>query len=277
MCIRDRNKQYKEESGNYFRLVLGSENMGEFVRRYKFIKILSKKNLDTIETYKNLLKRLDSDKKALVDYRDELAKLKKQKEEEQKKFLNEKWKKTVLLRNIRRNISNAQKVLKELDKNAKSLTNLMGKLETTAELADKTAQEAFTGRKGKFPWPVDSRNLWAGFGKFTHPRFKSIVNSRGLHIRIQQGSPVYSIFSGVVQYADWFQGYGKMIIVNHGGGYFSVYAHLADLVVKNGDKVGIKQVIGRSGDTESFFGGELYFEMRKSSEPLNPLQYLSKI
>ncbi|MFP4466139.1 MAG: murein hydrolase activator EnvC family protein [Candidatus Goldiibacteriota bacterium] len=270
-------KQYKERNGNYFRLLLGSENMGEFVRRYKFVKILSKKNIDAVKEYKELLTRLDKDKKALVEYREELEKLKKKKEEEQKKFLNEKWKKTVLLRNIRRNINNAKKILKQLDENAKSLTKLMSSLETTAELADKSAQEAFSKRKGKFPWPVDSRNLWAGFGKFKHPRFKSIVNNRGLHIKISQGSPVYAVFSGLVQYADWFEGYGKMIIINHGGGYFTVYAHLSELSVKNGDEVDIKQVIGRSGDTESFFGGELYFEMRRSSEPLNPKHYLSKI
>ena len=128
--------------------------------------------------------------------------------------------------------------------------------------------------KRKFPWPVDSRNVLAKFGKFKHPKFGSIIYNRGIHISAKYGMAVYSIFGGVVKYADWFEGYGKMIIVQHGGGFYSVYCHLSDIKVSEGDKVVLKQVIGNTGDTESFYGDELYFEIRSAKGPLDPLKYL---
>jgi murein DD-endopeptidase MepM/ murein hydrolase activator NlpD len=65
-----------------------------------------------------------------------------------------------------------------------------------------------------------------------------------------------------------------MIIVQHGGGFYSVYCHLSDIKVSEGDKVVLKQVIGNTGDTESFYGDELYFEIRSAKGPLDPLKYL---
>jgi septal ring factor EnvC (AmiA/AmiB activator) len=153
----------------------------------------------------------------------------------------------------------------------------MEKIEVAAEMSDKTASEAFGRSSGRFPWPVDSRNVVAKFGKFKHPKFRTVVINRGIHISATYGLPVYSVFGGVVKYADWFEGYGKMVIIQHGGGYYTIYCHMSDISVKEGDKVGIKQTIGAVGDSESFFGNELYFEMRKKSEPVDPLLFLSRV
>jgi murein DD-endopeptidase MepM/ murein hydrolase activator NlpD len=123
---------------------------------------------------------------------------------------------------------------------------------------------------------VDAATILAGFGKFRHPKFKTIVVNRGIDLGVKSGSPVYSVLGGVVRYADWFEGYGKMIVIDHGAGYFTIYGHLSEISAAVNQKVGVRQKIGESGDTESFFGDELYFEMRRKGEPVNPLLYLRK-
>ncbi len=267
-------QQYKKKEDDYLKIILKSKDMGQLIRRYKFTKILGRKNVEKIRIYQNLVTELENDKTALVEYGDELKSLKNEKKEREKRIQNEIWRKHVTLKNIRNNINRRTQMIKELEKSAANLTKLMEKLKVSADLSDKTAAEAFGKKSGSFPWPVDSRNVLAKFGKFKHPKFGSIIYNRGIHISAKYGMAVYSIFGGVVKYADWFEGYGKMIIVQHGGGFYSVYCHLSDIKVSEGDKVLLKQVIGNTGDTESFYGDELYFEIRSAKGPLDPLKYL---
>ncbi len=269
-------KYYKNKTSEYFDLLLKSKSLDEFIIRYKFYKILSKKNISDIESYKITIEKLKEERQTLVDYKKEIEELKAAKLNEWDKYKNQKWEKFVLLKSIKRNITKSQQVVEELKRNEKKLNQFMEKLQISVELEDKEAKEAFSGYKGKFPWPVDSRKILAGFGYYNHPKFKSKVLSNGIHIEEKYNSPVYSIFKGIVKYADWFEGYGKMIIIDHGGGYFSIYAHLSEFYVQEGDRVNIKSLIGKTGDTESFFGNELYFELREKTKPLNPLKYLSR-
>ncbi len=266
--------QYKKRGNEYIELILKSGSFSELIKRYKFVKVLSGKNVERIKKYKKLMAKLNEDKKSMELYEKELEQLKKEKQKEWERYKNEKWRKYVLLKNIKNSIKKRSKMVKELEKSAKKLNNLVEELEVTAELTDKKAAEAFRDYKGKFPWPVSGGKVLAGFGKYKHPKFKSIVYNNGLHINAKYGSPVYCIFNGSVKYADWFEGYGKMVIVNHGGGYFTIYSHLSKISVRNGDEVGLKEKIGEVGDTESFYGSELYFEIRYKSKPINPLKYL---
>lgn len=267
-------RQYEQKDSFYLRFLLNSGNISDFVRRYKFIKILSGKNAEQVEDYRRLIEKMEDDKQALVDYKSTLAGIKNDKESEWKRYKDEKNEKDALLKNIKSNIKQRTKMLEELEQNAKKLTKFIDSIEATVELSDKGAEKAFKENKGHFPWPVDGGYVIAKFGKYRHPEFKTIVENRGLHIKEKYGVPVYTIFGGMVKYADWFEGYGKTVIIYHGGGYFSIYGHLSDIDVSTGQRVTIKQQIGKVGDTESFYGDELYLEMRKKAEPIDPLKYL---
>ncbi len=269
-------RQYEKQDKTYIKFLFRSGGISDFIKRYKFVKILSRKNAEAVEQYMMLMEKLSSDKSAIVDYKGELDSVKKDKEDQWKRFRNESWEKHAVLKGIQTNIKERNKMIKELELSARKLTKLLDTMEAEVELSDKDAAEAFSLNRGKFPWPVDSGYILAKFGKYKHPQFKTIVENRGLHISERYGAPVYSIFSGVVKYADWFEGYGKMIVIFHGGGYYSVYAHLSDITAAKGTKVGIKQVIGKVGDTESFYGNELYFELRNKGTPVDPQKYLKR-
>ncbi len=271
--------QYKKEGNKYIMLLSKSGNFSEFIERYKFMKILSKKNVELIETYAQLIDDLQQSKKQVQDYRNELAGIKQQKEKEHKKYLNQSWEKHVFLKKIKQDIKKRERALTELEKSAKGLETLLDGMEKTAmerEFISKGTDEVFKKYRKRLPWPVDSSNIIVNFGKYRHPQFKSIVYNRGIDIAAPYGSPVYSIFKGVIKYADWFEGFGKMVIIHHGSGYYTIYGHMSDISVKEGELVDTGSEIGKVGDTESFYGNELYLEIRRGSEPVNPLLYLKR-
>jgi len=269
-------EQYIKGQFNVLSVILGAKNFSDFINKYKFTKILSSKNLLEIERYRTAVMQLEEDKNLMLNYKNEIEEIKRQKKIQWESYKNVKWEKRLALKNIRSNIEKRTKVINELEENSKNLADFIDKLEIQATLQDKSAEEAFNRFKGKFPWPVKSRNILSGFGKYKHPKFGTTVYNRGIHIATNYGEDVNSIFKGTVKYADWFDGFGKMVIIHHGGGYYSIYGHLSEISVGKGQNVDMREKIGQSGDTESFYGSELYLEIRKKSTPLDPLKYLAR-
>jgi septal ring factor EnvC (AmiA/AmiB activator) len=115
--------------------------------------------------------------------------------------------------------------------------------------------------RGRVPWPVSGRII-SYFGKSKDAQFHPT------------GSPIHAVSGGVVKFADWFKGYGKLVILDHGKGYYSLYAQASELKVSEGDSVVPGQVLGLVGDTDSLVGSSLYFEIRKNGVPQDPLRWL---
>lgn len=268
--------QYVKGQPDVFLILISSKTFSDFINRYKFTKILSSKNLQEVERYKITLMQLEDDKDLMVNYKSEIEEIKKQKEVQWKSYKNLKWEKRLTLKSIRSNIEKRTKLINELEENSKNLADFIDKIEIQATLQDKSAEEAFNKFMGRFPWPVRSKKILSPFGKYKHPKFGTVIYNRGIHIDSNYGEDVYSIFKGTVKYADWFDGFGKMVIIHHGGGYYSIYGHLSEIEVRNGQNVDMREKIGKTGDTESFYGSELYLEIRKKSTPLDPMRYLAR-
>lgn len=129
------------------------------------------------------------------------------------------------------------------------------------------------GLKRGLLWPI-SGTVTQRFGKTRSREFNTTFESAGLQIRAPHGTQIKAVAAGRVRYADWFQGYGKLVILDHGRGYYSLYAQASDLFVAPGDTVSAGQVIASVGDTGSLVGDSLYFEVRKDGLPQNPLLFL---
>ncbi len=163
---------------------------------------------------------------------------------------------------------------------------LLAELETASKLLQQTlaklrAQQAsfgngqFAARKGELLRPV-SGLVRRPFGRLVDPQYQTEIFHKGLEIKARRGDPVRAVAPGRVRLAGWFQGYGKLVIVDHGDGYFTVSGHLADVYVQVGDSVGEGDALGTVGDTGSLEGPGLYFEVRRGSGPLNPAEWLAK-
>ncbi len=107
-----------------------------------------------------------------------------------------------------------------------------------------------------------------------HPRFRTVVPHPGLDIAAPEGSDIRAVFDGTVLYAAWLHGYGLTVLVDHGHGVVSVYAHASVLLVEQGETVVRGQVLGKVGDTGSLEGPLLYFELRVEGRPVDPVAWL---
>ncbi len=138
-------------------------------------------------------------------------------------------------------------------------------------------EPAMRSQRGKLLFPVDAGRIETRFGRAKDPRFGTITLQRGLDIRAPEGTEVHAIHGGTVVHAGWFSGYGNLVILDHGEGLFSLFAHLATLTHAVGDQVARGEPIGTVGDTGSLKGAYLYFELRDGQKPLDPERWLSRM
>jgi murein hydrolase activator len=127
--------------------------------------------------------------------------------------------------------------------------------------------------RGRLAWPADGKVV-AEYGAQVHPRFGTKTFRNGIDIEVAEGTDIKAVYPGHVVYTGWFRGYGNLIIVDHGGEYYTLYAHAADIKVNEGDEVKQGQSIGTVGDTGSLQGPRLYFEVRHQGKPQDPAQWL---
>jgi murein DD-endopeptidase MepM/ murein hydrolase activator NlpD len=126
---------------------------------------------------------------------------------------------------------------------------------------------------GQMIWPVNGR-LSSRFGYRIHPISKVRKLHTGIDIAAGSGTSIKAADAGTVVFAGWRGGYGKTIIVSHGSGLATLYAHQSALLVGSGARVGKGQVIGKVGSTGYSTGPHLHFEVRKNGSPVDPLSYL---
>jgi len=136
-----------------------------------------------------------------------------------------------------------------------------------------TPTVGFGNLRGRLPWPTDGR-IVSAYGPQVHPRFGTKTFRNGVDIEAAGGTDVAAVYAGHVVYTGWFKGYGNLIILDHDNEYYTLYAHVAEILVKEGDDVRPAQRIGTVGDTGSLVGPRLYFEVRYQGKPQDPEQWL---
>ncbi len=167
----------------------------------------------------------------------------------------------------------------ELARSEKQIRTLLARLEEERRKPPKAGRAAtpsgpgLEGRRGGLPWPAAGQVI-GRFGIELHPRFLTKVPSNGIDIAAPTGTPVKAVASGVAEFVDWLSGYGRCVIVNHGGGFYSLYAHCSRVLVSGGDKIAEGQKIAEVGDTDSVKGSCLHFEIRRGQEAMDPEAWL---
>ncbi|NOT34728.1 MAG: peptidoglycan DD-metalloendopeptidase family protein [Candidatus Eisenbacteria bacterium] len=172
----------------------------------------------------------------------------------------------------------------ELERTAKAISGLLARLERQRRESEEKARVEgrevvpytgdFARGQGQIDWPARGA-LIGTFGPEKHPRFNTTVQNNGIDIQVPLGTPVRAVAKGRVDYTNSdYATYGQMIIVNHGDGYYTLYAHLSEISVATGVEVNPGQAIGRSGDSGSLKGAVLHFEVRRGGAALDPQNWL---
>lgn len=232
-----------------------------------------------IEELRQLKERLEQDATRKERLKGNIASKKKEIEEEKSKKSN-------YLSKVREDRQGHETSLKELQANAEKLQQMLNRLEAlsrrkSAEKHDPAAKRkplpelppvpdrGFASQKGRMKMPVKGQIIET-FGKHKHPEFNSYTFSKGIVISAAAGTEVHTIYEGTVIFADYFKGYGNMIIIDHGGGYFSLYAYTSRITRKVGAEVAKGDVVAAVGDVDSAKGPALYFEIRHQGKPVDP-------
>jgi len=132
----------------------------------------------------------------------------------------------------------------------------------------------FEGKRGKLRWPVTGGVVVAKFGNQKHPTLKTITQNTGIDIAVKNGAPVTAVAEGEVARIWWLPSYGNLLILNHYGGYRTIYTHLSEILVTEGQKVKEGDLIANCG--EALEGPRLHFEIWKEREKQNPEYWLAR-
>jgi murein DD-endopeptidase MepM/ murein hydrolase activator NlpD len=141
--------------------------------------------------------------------------------------------------------------------------------------AGQALHTGFAALRGKMSLPTTG-SIEVGFGKVVNPRFNTVTIQKGIDIRATPGEPVRSVAPGRVVHSGWFKGYGNLVIVDHGDGYYTLVAHLASMSTAMGEEVAAGSLLGTVGDTGSLKGPYLYFEIRENGRPVDPQLWLAQ-
>lgn len=175
-----------------------------------------------------------------------------------------------LLDSVRRDKKRQVALLKDLEKRSEDLRK---RIENWT--VDSSASGDFPKMKGSLIWPVIGKVL-IPFGLQHDSRLDRKILNNGIDIRSSFGSDILSVGSGKILYAGWFLGYGKLVIIDHGKGYSTIYAHASEIFVREGQLVKAGERIAAVGDTDSIRGPELYFEIRYKGRPQDPVLWLGR-
>jgi len=162
--------------------------------------------------------------------------------------------------------------LNELEAAARALEETLSHLGSEPAAPLPAGAAAFVSLRGALLAPVDAP-LVERFGKVAD-EFGTETFRKGVEFGALRGAAVRGVAYGVVRFAGWFRGYGKIVIVDHGDQYFTVLGHLDEIAVSVGDPVHRGDRLGAAGDTGSLAGPRLYFEIRRGGQALDPAEWL---
>lgn len=259
-------------TGGFALAVLSSDSFPTAYRRVRYLGIIAERDQRTIREYGEALALLASREQDIREHTAEILARRESVKKERRTLEERRRKKGEILGSVKQEKTVYEATLKDLEE---SSANLWAMIRLT-EQEKKVSREAAgaSGRKG-LPWPVNGRVL-TRFGSQKHPQFGTLVFRRGIDISARVGDEVRAVDGGVVVKADWFKGYGKLVIIDHKDGMYTLYGNLSQVDVSNGDRVEAGKVIGLAGDTGSLQGAKVYFEIRRNGEAEDPLRWLAK-
>ena len=262
---------YKRGPAGLLARVLGPLESSEGLEGLRYASYLSRREARQLADWRASSIKLGQEREILADDQQRLASLRSEAVRGESELTASRASRAALLVRIRGDREQHQRALNELQDAARDLGRLV------ESFGEQPAHVALDIRKfrGLLDWPSEGA-VSAKFGTVVHPRFKTEVPHPGLDIDAREGRAFRSVFDGRVAYAAPLNGYGLTVVVDHGNGVVSIYAHAQVLVVEAGQDVTRGQDLGRVGDSGSLRGPYLYFEMRDAGRPVDPSSWLRR-
>lgn len=255
---------YENGQVNYLDVLLGATDFTDFISRLDLLKRVLHQDAVLIAQVRQE-RQLIADKQAELE-RDQAAliALRDQAQAQKNLVAAKKAEKEKFLSSVLSERDAAQRAYQELQQTSQQIAEMIRRLQRGGRTP---------GSTGSMLWPI-SGPITSPFGWRTHPIFGTALFHSGLDIGTDYGEPVRAADGGTVIYAGWMGGYGKAVIIDHGGGISTLYGHNSELVVSAGQAVQKGQVIAYAGATGYATGPHVHFEVRVNGSPVDPLGYL---
>jgi septal ring factor EnvC (AmiA/AmiB activator) len=266
---------YKFGRVDFFQFLLQARDIESYTSESKHLALLARSQDEILAGFLASLEEQRRAESALESKQRDLAAMARAANIKRQELDTEARKNATLVQEIRKSRATYAQTLAELSESAEELQKLMNKI-VSEDWVLPAAFVPLYERKGKLPWPLEGRVI-TPFGFEQHPDFKTIVMNKGVEISPgQDRSLILAVHAGKVVYADYFQGYGNLLIVDHGMTYYTLYGHCSEFMAAVGDMVRAGQPLALVGDSGSLKGECLYFELRYKTKALDPLQWLKR-
>ena len=288
-----RSAYKNRDSRIWYMYILSSENIGQAVRRFGYLKGLSKNMSDQARQIQETAAVLEVEKERLAVMRDDARTLRSQRQadvdalrseegesaslvarlqKDRKKYQSDLQKKNREVEALNREIAEIIRKATAKPKTSSGSTNKSTGGKTTSTAVDEKLSSSFAANKGRLPWPVEG-SVIESYGQHYHPVYKNVKLpfNNGVTLAVARGAQAKAVFDGTVSQVVVIPGYNQCVLVQHGS-YFTFYCKLKSVSVKAGQQVKTGQVLG----TVDTISGEdqFHFQLWKERTPQNPENWL---
>ena len=267
---------------SYLDVVVGSKDFSDFANRMEMLKRILQADMGLINTIKTEREEIASKKAKLEADRAKVLELEKVAQEKQTIINQKKAERQAVLERAMNDRDTAEQAYNELMASSASITAMLQQRAAERAAAAAAASQGGSGGGATTTWVQGTGQLAApvnapitsDFGWRIHPIYGTSRLHAGTDFGVDEGTPVHAADGGVVVEAGWISGYGYTVIIDHGNGMSTLYAHNSDVAVSPGQTVSKGQVVSYSGNTGGSTGPHLHFEVRINGEPTDPMGYL---
>ena len=260
---------YRMSGQDFLKLLLNQESPDTFERIARYHRYFTQARLEALDVYRQTLDELADNRFQLETRLAEAQTRRGELSEHQLALVHERESRKGLINELDREMEGKSSERKRLEADRSRLEQLFAELQRRATDLDGSA---FVARKGGLPWPLKGRVTNA----FGQSRADGRLTWHGMLIAAQEGTAVQAVFRGRVVFANWLRGFGLLTIIDHGGGFMTLYGH-ADVLLKTvGDWTESGETIARAGKSGGQQMSGLYFEVRQKGVARDPIGWLQR-
>ncbi|GAA6151722.1 murein hydrolase activator EnvC family protein [Pseudoteredinibacter isoporae] len=264
------NGAYRLGQRGNLRLLLNQQEPDKFSRQLRYYHYILEARQEKLAEFRDTITKLDEIEPAILAKTEAIGEQQSRLQSQHKELSSRQSERRRTLAALNKTLASKDAQLQSKAADQKRLQKLLDEVsQTLANIKLPGSGVAFKKRKGKLKWPSSGRIRH----RFGSPRADGKLKWQGVFIRANDGRPVRAVHHGRVVFSDYLKGHGMLIIVDHGEGYMSLYAHNQTLLKDTGDWVNSNDVIAKVGNTGGLEEPGVYFEIRYKGNPTNPARW----